>query len=217
MSPSTEGDRPVAIRPKAALALLAAAILIGGGLVVATVGWYARVSTYTGQAQGARARLTFSSTCDAEARPVLAARLADYGIPAEPAPDALAFDVTLPGVLPDELTHIPKALAARGLLEVSVDGTPRPVTIQNVGMQLAFSGTPVTLLMVSEALPERGVTVTIDGQDVQVEEVTGTELQLAARAGQSTEAIRLATDRSVALRHPLPCEVTVVSGVEIGG
>ncbi|MDP2316238.1 MAG: hypothetical protein Q8P41_25290 [Pseudomonadota bacterium] len=206
-----EGPR-VAIRPRAALALIAAAITVAGGLVVATIGWYATVQGTTGAARGVRARVTFSSDCDAEARPVILARLADYGLPAMPAPDTggLAFDVTMPG-MPDDLTHMPAALAAPGTLELKVDGTPRPATITQIGVQLAFSGTPVTLVMLAEPLPERGVEVIVDGKPADLEEVTGTELQIAARAGQSTEALRLATDRSVALRHPLPCPVTVVS------
>ncbi len=203
--------RTTAIRPKAALAFIAAAILVAGGLVVATVGWYATVQGTAGEARGERARLTFTSPCDAEARPVILARLADYGLPAMASPDSggLAFDVTLPG-MPDDLVHMPKALAAPGTLEVRVDGTPRPVEITKIGVQLAFSGAPVTLLLLAEPLPERGVEVLVDGQPAEVEEVTGPELQIAARASQSTDALRLATDRAVALRHPLPCPVTVV-------
>ncbi len=209
--PSTPG-----IRPRAALAFIVAAISVAGGLVVALVGWFAVVQNTAGSAQGARARVTFSSTCDAEARPVLLARLADYGLPAAPAPDSggLAFDLTMPG-MPDDVTHMPAALAARGVLEVAIDGVVTPVTIQNIGVQLAFSGTPITLLTLAEALPERGVAVKIDGAPADVEEVTGTELQIAARAGQSTEALRLATDRAVQLRHPLPCAVSVVSADEL--
>ncbi len=194
---------------------MAAVITIVGGIVVATVGWYIRVTTYEGQATGERVRITLASACDAEARPVLAARLADYGMPATPA-DGLAFDVTLPGVLPDERAHVPTALVAPGKLEVQVDGAPRPVTVSQVGMQLAFTGVPITLLMLNESLPEKGVTATIDGQPVDVEEVTGPELQLAARAGQSTDAIRLASDRAVQIRHPLPCPVTVVEILDLG-
>jgi hypothetical protein len=209
-TPGAEG-RPVAIRPKAALALIVAAITVAGGLVVATVGWYATVQGTSGQASGVRARVTFTSPCDAEARPVILARLAEYGLPAQASPDSggLAFDVTMPG-LADDLTHVPKALAAPGTLEVRVDGVVRPVVVQDLGVQLAFSGTPVTLLLLSEPLPERGVEVSIDGAPADVEEVTGVELQIAARAGQSAEALRLATDRAVALRHPLPCVVTPV-------
>ncbi|MFN7142252.1 MAG: hypothetical protein ACK4YP_00625, partial [Myxococcota bacterium] len=209
-------DPSLRMRPKATLALMAAVISVVGGIVVATVGWYVRVQTTEGVATGERVRITFRSTCDAEARPVLAARLADYGMPAAPSADVLAFDVTLPGALPDERAHVPTALAASGVLEVSVDGARRDLTVQNVGMQLAFSGAPVTLLMVSESLPDRGVTATLDGVAMDVEEVTGAELQLAARAGQSTDAIRLASDRAVQIRHPLPCPVTVV-GVDVLG
>ncbi|MDP2306232.1 MAG: hypothetical protein Q8P18_09425 [Pseudomonadota bacterium] len=211
MSPPPPDVRPAALRPKAALALIAAAIAVAGGLVLATVGWYATVRGTSGEARGVRARVSFTSTCDAEARPVILARLAEYGLPAQPAPDTggLAFDVTMPG-LPDDLAHVPAALAAPGTLEVRVDGAIRPVVIQDLGVQLAFSGTPVTLLLLEEALPERGVEVWIDGKPADVEEVTGVELQIAARAAQSTDALRLATDRAVALRHPLPCVVTAI-------
>lgn len=203
-------DPSLRMRPKATLALMGAVISVVGGIVLATVGWYLRVQTTESVATGERVRITFQSACDAEARPVLAARLADYGMPAAPSAEGLAFDVTLPGTLPDERTHVPTALAAPGALEVSVDGTKKDLKVQNVGMQLAFSGAPVTLLMVSEGLPDRGVTATLDGVAMDVEEVTGQELQLAARAGQSTDAIRMASDRAVQIRHPLPCPVTVV-------
>jgi hypothetical protein len=193
---------------------MAAVISIVGGIVVATVGWYARVSSFEGQATGAQVRIRLTSECADAVRPVLAARLADYGLPAQPG-DGLSFDVTLPGVLADERAHVPLALTQPGLLEVAVDGTPRPTKVENVGMQLAFSGAPVTLIMLSEPLPEKGVTARLDGVDVDVEEVTGQELQLAARAEQSTEALRLATDRAVAIRHPLPCRVTLASVTDL--
>ena len=203
---------PLRARPTATLVFMGAVISVVGGIVLATVGWYVRVSTFEGVATGASVRFAFQSACDAEARPVIAARLADYGVPATPAADGLAFDVTLPGAMPDEATHLPKALAAPGQLAVRIDGVATPATVTNVGMQLAFSGSPITLLMLNESLPERGVTASLDGVEVDIEEVTGPELQIAARAGDSREAIRIASDRAVQLRHPLPCAVTVVGG-----
>lgn len=194
-----------AIRPKAALVFLGAAISVGVLLVGSTVGWYGVVSNSSGTATGDVVTLSFSG-CP-EAAPVLASRLADYGMPAEA--NGLDFKVTLPGRMADERTHIPKALAVPGALAVSVDGTPKPVSVKSVGVQLAFSGAPITLLMLSEPLPEQGVTATIDGEKVEIEEVTGEELQIAARGNQSDEAIRLATDRAVAIRYPLPCPVSV--------
>jgi hypothetical protein len=194
-----------AIRPKAALVFLGAAISVGVVLVGSTVGWYFLVANSSGTATGEVVNLSFVG-CP-EAAPVIAARLADYGMPAEQ--HGMDFRVTLPGRMPDERTHIPAALAAPGVLAVSIDGTPKAVTVKSVGVQLAFSGTPITLLMMSEALPEQGVSATIDGKKVDIEEVTGEELQLAGRAGQSDEAIRIATDRAVSVRYPLPCPVTV--------
>ena len=155
--------------------------------------------------------LAFDADC-AEAGDVLAARLADYGIPADRAGPS-SFDVTLPGALPDELEHMPKALVAPGLLEVTIKGERQAIQVENVGMQLAFSGVPVTLLMVKDPLPEEGVAARLDGEEVPVEEITGPELQIAAYAPQSTEALRLATDRAVAIRRPLPCPVRISEAV----
>jgi hypothetical protein len=51
--------------------------------------------------------------------------------------------------------------------------------------------------------------VYLDGQKVELENSdSGVELQIPARAADSRSALRLATDRVVALRHPLPCPVT---------
>lgn len=191
------------------LLFLFAAIAVGSGLVFGMASWWLRISTYEGEAKGAHVRMTFEADCP-EAELILEARLADYGLPATSA-GPLAWDVTLPGVLADEATHMPKALAAPGKLAVTVNGAPQPVAIDNVGMQLAFSGVPVTLLMLKDPLPEEGVKVTIDGEEIPVEEVTGPELQLAAYSTQSTEALRLATDRAVMLRRPLPCPVRVAT------
>ncbi len=202
-----ESDRPPPIRPKSALAFIASAVLLAGGLVVSTVAWYVTVQGTSGEARGGTARIALSSACDAQARPVIEARLADYGLPSTPAGE-FTYEIGLPG-LPDDLPHVPQALVAGGVLVVAVDGVAVPAEVSQVGVQLAFSGTPVTLLMLKQGLPRAGVTVAIDGAPVEIESINGQELQIAARAGQSTEALRLATDRAVAVRRPLPCPVTV--------
>jgi hypothetical protein len=197
-----------------------AALSVTGGLVLATVGWYFRVATYQGEPKGGEARITFASACDTDAATVIAARLSDFGLPATPlppeAPGTFGFTTALPGQ-PDDLAHLPGVLAARGELEVRVAGVVHPVHITDVGVQLAFSGTPVTLVLLEQPLPQEGVEVRVDGELAEIEALNGTELQIAARAGQSTEALRLATDRAVDLRHPLPCPVTVVSAMPVGG
>ena len=182
---------------------VAAPIAMGGGLVIATIGWFAVVSGTAGTARGARVAFAVEADC-AEAADVLRARAQMLGLEPEIADARLSL--AMPG-MPDDATHLPVALAQPGLLEIAVDGAPRRAAVREVGVQVAFSGAPVTLVMLEDALPERGVTVTIDGAPADVEEVTGSELQIAARAGQSREALRIASDRAMALRHPLPCAV----------
>ena len=71
-----------------------AAIGILAGLVLATLAWYVRVQTYQGVATGGEARIVFASTCDAEAGPVIAARLSGYGLPATPIPVVLGCEAS---------------------------------------------------------------------------------------------------------------------------
>lgn len=193
---------------------MAAPILAGLLLVGATVGWYLTVQGTEGQGKGGLARLRFDAACVAEARPALMSRLTDLGL--EPkAEDALSFVVRTPG-LPDDLEHLPKALVRPGTLEVAVHGEPKAVTIDNVGVQLAFSGTPVTLVLLKDAVSEEGLTVKVDGEPVELESASGLELLIAARGQSSTDALRLATDRAVALRYPLPCPVTAGRAEAVG-
>lgn len=195
------------MRPKAALALMIAPVVLGVGLLTATAGWWFTVQSEDGQAQGRAARLRFESACAAEARPVLQKRLEELGL-APVAEGTLDFVVKTPG-MPDDLEHLPKALARPGTLEVRAAGQAQPVKVANVGVQLAFSGTPLTLVMLETAVPdEEKVDVAIDGEPVELESPAGLEIQAAARAEDSRKALRLATDRAVALRHPLPCPVT---------
>jgi hypothetical protein len=196
-------DEPVTRRPRAALAFMVVPILLGTGLIAATLGWFATVQGTSGEARGAPARLTFSGCPEADT--AISARIADYGLaPRKEAPGV--FVVTLPG-LDDDLTHLPAALAAPGKLEVRANGKTW-TRFDKVGVQLAFSGTPVTLVLFPEAVVGADLAVTLDGVPVDVEAATGVELQLAARADTSTHALRLATDRAVQLRWPLPCAVT---------
>lgn len=193
---------------------MAAPILAGMVLVGATVGWYVTVQGTAGTGKGGLARLRFDAACVAEARPVLMSRLTDLGLEPQ-AEDGLTFVVRTPG-LADDLEHLPKALARPGTLEVAVHGEPKPVVIDNVGVQLAFSGTPVTLVLLKDAVSEEGLTVKVDGQPVELESASGLELLIAARGQSSTDALRLATDRAVALRHPLPCAITPAGAERIG-
>lgn len=204
------------MRPKAALALLIAPIVLGVGLIGATAGWYFTVQSADDQAQGRPARLRFESACAEEARPVLQKRLEELGL-APVAEGTLDFVVKTPG-MPDDLEHLPRALARPGTLEVRVGGQAQAVKVANVGVQLAFSGTPLTLVMLEAAVSDKErVDVAIDGEPVELESPAGIEIQAAARADDSRKALRLATDRAVALRHPLPCPVVPVGAEWVEG
>ncbi|MFZ5482352.1 MAG: hypothetical protein ACOZNI_36660 [Myxococcota bacterium] len=194
-------DQPVATRPRQVLLFMALPIALGTLLVGATVAWFATVQGTAGEAAGPPARLTFTGCPEADA--AIEARLLDYGLaPRREAPGV--FVVKTPG-MDDDLAHLPAALAAPGKLEVRAAEKVWS-RFDEVGVQLAFSGTPVTLLLFGEALPD-DVAVTIDGAPVEVEQAGGVELQLGARGATPAKALRLATDRAVQLRHPLPCAV----------
>lgn len=190
--------------------MVIAPIVMGVLLVGGAAGWFAVVRNTGGTASGARITVPFEAACGAEAEKVLVSRAEMLGLaPTVEAP--LRLSIATPG-MPDDATHLPAALAAPGVLEVFVNGTPREVEVKDVGVQLAFSGTPVTLVLLSESLPDEGVTARLDGKDVEIEDVTAVELQIASRAGDSRTALRNATDRAMALRHPLPCPVTISTG-----
>ena len=201
--------------------MVIAPIVVGVGLLGATAGWYMTVQRADGVATGPAITVAFAPECTgAEAEGVrdrLKARMDDLGLaPAlVPTTDGTwTFTLRTPGVLPDEREHLPKALAAQGRLVVHSGGTPLSLAPRDVGFQLAFSGTPITLIVFPEPLPEQGLTVTLDGAPMDVEQAAGVELQIAARAGDSVSAVRAGTERTVVVRHPLPCTVraTLVGG-----
>lgn len=195
----------------AGAAFLSLPIVLGVGMFAAGIGLFLAIR-YGFEPRGGIVRYTFQSTCTAEARPAMIARLGDFGLPVTPFGAGLDFQVQLPGVDDDELQHLPRALARPGRLEVAVDGVARPVTVTNAGFQLSMtSGMAVTLLTLSEPLPDTGVTVAVDGASVAVESVNGPELQLLTDQADSRLAVREATELAVALRHPIPCPV-VLSG-----
>ena len=196
------------------LAMFMGPVLVGGGLVAATIGWYVKVQDTAGEAVGAPFPVRFAADC-AEARDPLEARMKDLGVVAAPDPSAPAgtFGYTLRGPgKDDDATHLPAMLATPGKLVLTKNGTALELRPRDIGMQLAFSGTPVTLMVFPEPLPPEGLTVTLDGRPVEVESLSGVELQLASRAGDSRTALRTATERVVQIRHPLPCPVRVAVG-----
>ena len=176
-------------------------------LILAVVGWFVAVQL-GGVARGGELRVAFDPTCPA-AMQAIRDRLDAYGLPiVEDGGDTLV--IQLPG-LDDDVRHMPAALTAPGALVVTVDDAPVAVHVRHVGVQMALSGQPVTLLTLDVEVPEGTVRVTLDGAEVAVEAVNGGEVQLAATAEDGARALRLASDRSVQLRYPLPCAVAVSS------
>ncbi len=176
-------------------------------LILAVVGWFAAVQL-GGVARGGNLRVTFAPTCPAGMQ-AIRDRLDAYGLPiVEDAGDTVVFQ--LPG-LEDDVQHMPAALTAPGALGVTVNGAPVAARVRHVGVQMALTGQPVTLLTLDVEVPDGVVAVTIDGAEVGVEAVNGGEVQLVATAEDGARALRLASDRSVQLRYPLPCAVAVGS------
>ncbi len=174
-------------------------------LILAAVGWFVAVRV-GGEARGDRARMTFTPACPAGMQAVRD-RLEAYGLPVEEEVSGNVLVVRMPGMT-DDLTHMPAVLTAPGVFALSVGGTPVPARVRHVGVQMALSGQPVTLLTLDVDVPDGVVAVTVDGASVPVEAVNGGEVQLTATAEDGPRALRLASDRSVQLRYPLPCTVT---------
>ena len=196
------------------IAMFLGPVLVGGGLVAATAGWYLKVQDTAGEAAGAPFPVRFAADCG-EARAPLEARMKDLGLHIEPDASAPAgtFGYTLRGPgMDDDATHLPAMLAAPGKLVLTKGGVPVELSPRDIGMQLAFSGTPVTLMVFPEPIPAEGLAVTLDGAPVEVESLSGVELQVASRAADSRTALRTATERVVQIRHPLPCAVRVAVG-----
>lgn len=178
-------------------AILAVPVLFGGGMIGAGMAWWLAVSTTSGTARGETVTLALDTDC---ARVALDNRLADYGLPATW--DGQRLRVTLPGTPGDDA--VPAAILAPGRLELRDGDAVVDARLRNAGVQVSFSGAAVSLFTFDRALPTT-LTATLDGTPLEVESVNGHELMVAARAGTSTEALRIATDRVVQARWPLPC------------
>lgn len=185
-------------------AIFAAPIAVGTLVLGAGLAWIIAVQFTTGTAHGPRVRTTVQAACDAA--PVLRARLDDFGLTPELSGSDLTF--SLPG-LPDDRTHMAAVLAQPGRLAVN-GATMVP---NHAGVQISLQGGAVTLLTLDTA-PEADAAVLLDDQVMEVVQQNGGELQLAAWADNSSDALRTATDRSVILRHPLPCAVTLTPLVD---
>ncbi|MSP55008.1 MAG: hypothetical protein EXR69_05305 [Myxococcales bacterium] len=186
--------------------ILGVPIAIGSLVVGSGLAWIVAIQFTSGKASGARvhvevtaAPLADQGACDPI--PTLVARLDDLGL--EPSPRGNGLDFTLPG-LDDDRAHMPGVLGAQG--DLAVDGVVmRP---NHAGVQISLQGGAVTLLTLNSVVSATA-TATIDGEKVEIVQRNGGELQLAAWAAGSSDALRLATDRAVTLRHPLPCRLTL--------
>lgn len=189
--------------------MLAVPVAIGSAMLLGGVAWVVTVFGTDGVARGPQVDVVVSDTC---ATAEIDARLAEYGLPGTWTGATLRL--TLPGARGDEA--VPAALAAPGKLEMTFEGKPLEARLLNAGVQIDTGGTPVSLYTFDTAIPA-GVVVTLDGAAMTVASANGNELMLAAYAGHSTDALRLATDRVVQVRHPLPCEPQIVSVTPVGG
>lgn len=202
-------------RPRAPAAILSIPIFIGVSLLGSGVALFLLIQL-GGKATGGVVKYTFRSTCTAQARDVMLERLSDFGLPTTPFGADLTFQIQLPGQDPDELEHLPKALTRPGLFEVRSGDTVVARTLRHAGFQLSVTtGTAVTLVNLDVAPPEEGLDVRIDGSSVGVESVNGGELMLTTEEKDPRLAVREATERAVALRHPLPCPVELVSAERV--
>ncbi len=190
--------------PRRAL-IFAAPIALGAAIVGSGLAWLLAIQFTTGEARGARVHLGVTASCDVV--PTLRARLDDFGL--SPSVSAGGLDFTLPG-LEDDRAHMSTVLAAIG--QLAVDGqTLKP---NHAGVQISLQGGAVTLLTLDVA-PKDNASVLLDNQVMEVVQQNGGELQLAAWADNSSDALRTATDRAVILRYPLPCPVTLAPLVDI--
>lgn len=181
--------------------ILALPILMGGGLVLSGLAWLLTVQLTEGEARGGQIRVRLSSDC---ANAAILGRLGEWGLPGRIEGDTVIF--TGPG-MPDDASHMPAALLAPGHLELrGAGGEPIEAQLRHAGVQISVEGTPVTLMTLDRALPA-DASAWIDGVRADVESINGGELQLRATAEESRAAVRLATDRTVWLRWPLPCDV----------
>lgn len=183
--------------------LLGAPILMGGGMLLAGAAFLVASQTTSGSASGAPIRISFDSDC---AKSQISARLSDFGLPQ--AWDGAVLTTQLPGTPGD--SALPETLARKGALSILVNGVPAGLSVKSAGVQVSFQGAAVSLFVLDGNLPDEGVLVSLDGEPLEIEAINENELQIAARGATSTDALRVATDRVVQIRHPLPCDARVV-------
>lgn len=192
------------VPPRAAI--LAVPIATGMLVVGSGLAWLIAIQFTDGEARGGRVHTTVTAPCDA--MPALTARLDDFGL--APAIVSGGLEFSLPG-LRDDLNQMPVALTRPGVL--TVDGLA--MVPNHAGVQISLQGGAVTLLTLDKAV-STNPKVELDGESLEVVESNGGELQLAAWAENSSDALRLATDRAVAMRHPLPCAVSLSPLTAVG-
>lgn len=183
-------------------AILTVPVVFGSAMILAAGGWFLAVQNTSGVARGAPLDIVVPAECN---RVAIESRLADYGLPYSWNGETLT--VTLAGTPGDE--HFAAALLAPGKLVLVSGAEPVVARVTNAGVQVSFAGVAVSLFTYDKALPT-GLVATLDGVPVEVESVNGHELQIAARGATSTEALRVATDRVVAVRWPGACPSPIV-------
>lgn len=220
---------PLQPRSKAASMFMAAPIVFASILMLA-IAVLAFLAWKGGSATGERVKMTFSSSCMAEAKPIIMARVEELGLGqpfAEIRNDVLELTATLPGLESDQL-EIPKILSQQGLLRV-MDGDNQLATqedIKSVSLDLDESGMPIVKVIFDptvhqqlaqhiDAAPREMLLIHIDEED-QVERPNsaklGDELRLVAQTGDTRAQMKVSADRTIVLNHgPIPCEVSVDS------
>ena len=195
-------ERSKRVSGRAWVLLIPVAVLVA--ILGSAVAWVFVVGAESGEARGGRMTMVLSREC---ANDAILARLADYGLDGSADGNVLTF--RLPGV-DDDAEHMPRALTREGRLVVTVNGNAFPATVRHAGVQLSMMGNPVSLLTLDVAPPNSGLVVELDGEVLELDGVNGGEIQIRATDVTPEKALRKATDRVVAIRHPLPCSVQVL-------
>lgn len=185
--------------------IFAAPIAVGVAIIGSGLAWIITIQFTEGEARGGRVHVDVTAACDAV--PTLVARLDDFGL--APSVSAGGVDFSLPG-LEDDRAHMSAVLAEVG--QLMVDG--QALVPDHAGVQISLQGGAVTLLTLGVA-PKDNAAVFLDNHLMEVIQQNGGELQLAAWATNSSDALRTATDRAVILRHRLPCPVTLGPLVDV--
>lgn len=175
-------------------------IVFGAGMILAAVAWLITVQLTAGEAKGEPIAMVLSSDC---ANTAIAARLAEWGLPANW--EGTHLRIVGPGMA-DDREHMPAALVKPGVFTLTLDGQPVPAKVRHAGVQMSLQSQPVSLLTL-ETAPPAGVEARLDGELLEIESLNGGEVQIRALAKSSEEAMRLAADRVVWIRYPLPCKV----------